>query len=295
MGGIFEHALEIEGLRTFAVELDGEGTPLLLLHGYSDSADTWRPAMDSLRRHGCRAMALDMPGFGRAERLDRDRPVLEQLDEFVAAAVRMLAAESPDGRVIVVGNSLGGCQAIRAAQDSGLPLAGIVPVAPAGLDFARWIQAIRTASPIQMLLRAPVPLPTWAVRAAVGQAYRTMAFARPRSVEGRTIAAFTSHVSTKRDVVRILGTGSRLFPEIANPFQLELVKCPTLVVWGERDAMVYASGAQRLLDQVPGARVALIPDCGHCPQIEARDRFVELVLEFASDLADLPDGRLLAT
>jgi len=295
VGSIFEHELEIEGHRTYAVDLDGGGPPLLLLHGYSDSADTWRPAMDVLRRRGHRARAVDMPGFGRAQRLDRERPVLEQLDEFVAGALRTLAADSTEGSVVVVGNSLGGCQAIRAAQNADLPIGGIVPIAPAGLDLARWIRAIQTASPIQMLLRTPVPLPTWAIRAAVGQAYRTMAFARPRAVAGRSVAAFTSHVSTKRDVVRILGTGSRLYPEITSPFQLERVRCPTLVVWGERDAMVYSRGAQKLLDQVPGSRLELIPDCGHCPQIEARDRFVAVLLEFVSELAGHPAGRLLAT
>ncbi len=49
--------------------------------------------------------------------------------------------------------------------------------------------------------------------------------------------------------------------------------------------MVFDSGAQRLLDAVPGARLVTIDDCGHCPQIEATDRLAELVLDFPPPLA----------
>jgi pimeloyl-ACP methyl ester carboxylesterase len=45
--------------------------------------------------------------------------------------------------------------------------------------------------------------------------------------------------------------------------------------------MVYSKGAQRVLDAVEGARLELIPDCGHCPQVECPDRFVELLLDFS--------------
>lgn len=285
MGTIFEQELEIGGYRTRAIELAGEGVPFLLLHGFSDSADTWRPVLDRLRREGRRAMAVDLIGFGRAQRLDRDGPVLEQLDRFVAACISELA--DSEG-AIVVGNSLGGCLAIRAAQDANLPVRAIVPVAPAGLDLARWLRIIEGAPAVQLILRSPLPLPGWAIRQAVGQAYRTLAFARPRAVQGRAVAAFTSHVPTKRDVIRILGTGRRLLPEIADPFAFERVSCPVLVVWGERDALVYSSGAERILEEVPAARIELLADCGHCPQVEMPERFVELLLGFARGIDEAP-------
>src|SRR5947209_13949124 len=104
---LFEHRLTLGDFETRVLELEGDGTPLLLFHGYADSADTWRHTLDRLARHGRRAIAVDLPGFGTADPLRPD-PILPQLDEFAADALRYLAGR-PRQPVIAVGNSLGGC------------------------------------------------------------------------------------------------------------------------------------------------------------------------------------------
>jgi pimeloyl-ACP methyl ester carboxylesterase len=279
MGVLFEHRLQVAGYETRALELEGEGPPLLLLHAYSDSADTWRPLLDRLRQRRRHAVALDLPGFGTASNLRRDQPVLEQLDAFVRGALLRFAQREA---AIVIGNSLGGCAAIRAAEDAELPIAGIVPVAPAGLDMARWITIIEGERLLRVLLSSPIPVPGTLVRRVVGQAYRQLAFAKPRAADRRIVAAFTSHFSDRREVARRLAIGRALRSEIADPFRLERVRCPVLIVWGDRDRMVYASGAERVLEQVPGARLELLEGCGHCPQVEVPDRLAELIEEFVA-------------
>jgi pimeloyl-ACP methyl ester carboxylesterase len=67
--------------------------------------------------------------------------------------------------------------------------------------------------------------------------------------------------------------------------RLDRVRCPILVVWGERDVMVAASGAERIVAALPDAAVELIEGCGHCPQIEAADRVAELLAGFPEPLA----------
>jgi pimeloyl-ACP methyl ester carboxylesterase len=290
MATIREQRLELAGYGTRALRLDPGsapvGPPMLLLHGFSDSADTWRPVLAQLSRHRRSALAVDLPGFGQADRLDRDKPVLPQLDRFVAAATRH-ASERAGGRVVVLsGNSLGGLAAMRAAEDSRLPLGGIVPVAPAGLDMAGWIAIVEGAPLIRMIMRAPVPLPELAVRGAVGRVYRMLAFARPGDADPAVVSAFTRHVRTRRDVVRVAATARRLRPEIQQPFRLERIACPVLVVWGDRDRMVFHNGAERILAEVDGARLELIDDCGHCPQVECPERLADLLREFGGVLAE---------
>ena len=284
MAGRLERQVELAGFRTRTLELgaaDAQDHPLVLLHGYSDSADTWRPLMKLLAAERRGAIALDMPGFGQAGRLARDMPILPQLDRFARAAIEQAAETSPTGEVIVVGNSLGGCVALRAAQRTDLPIAGIVPIAPAGLDLARWISIIEGAWAIQTILRSPLPLPKPVIHELVGRTYRQLASAHPASLDPEAVASFTRSFASKRDVVRLLATGRRLRPEIQSPFELGWIKCPVLVIWGEKDRMVSAKGADRILAEVEGSRAEIIPDCGHCPQVEAPAVVTGLIAEFS--------------
>ena len=276
MQPLFEHGLTFAGYSTRVLELEGDGPPLVLFHGFSDSADTWRATMATLGRHDRRAIAVDLPGFGKASPLKPGK-VLSQLDRFGEAVVRHIA---PEGGAIVAGNSLGGCVALRLAEREELALAGVVPVAPAGLDMARWLRIIEAHPIIQGILRSPVPIPEPVLRGAVAEVYKRIAFHRPGAVDSKAIRAFTSHFANPRDVARYLATGRSLLPELKDPFKLDQIACPVLVVWGDRDRMVMWKGAQRVLDAVPGARLELLDECGHCPQVECPDRFCELLLDF---------------
>lgn len=283
MAGLGEARLELGGFGTRALELRPGGSndhALVLLHGYSDTADTWRPLLKLYEAEGRGAIALDMPGFGQADRLAREVPILPQLDRFARAAIEQAAVASPTGRVVVAGNSLGGCVALRAAQRRGLPLAGVVPIAPAGLDLARWISVIESAWAVQAILRSPLPVPGAVIRELVGRTYRQLASAHPGSLDAEVVASFTASFASKRDVVRLLATGRRLRSEIQSPFELGWIECPVLVIWGARDRMVSPKGAERIVAEVERARAEIIPDCGHCPQVELPEVVASLISSF---------------
>lgn len=280
MQPLIEHRLELGGYESRVLELEGDGPPLLFLHGFADSADTWRPVLDLLGRQDRRALAVDLPGFGVSSPL-RVGDVLPQLDRFAAGAVRHLA---PDGDVVACGNSLGGTIALRLAERD-LPLAGVVPIAPAGLDMARWFAILERDPGVRALLDIPFPLPERLIRTAVGEVYRRMVFAAPRSARGEQISAFTRHHRNRAAVGRFLATGRRLLPELADPYRLDRVRVPVLLVWGRQDRMVYHRGARQVLEAVPHARLELIDRCGHCPQLEATERLVELLSDFPPPVA----------
>lgn len=281
MSVLFEHRLRIAGFDTRALEVDGDGPPLILLHGWSDSADTWRGVLDPLLHRGRRAVALDLPGYGSATDLALDEPIMSQLDRFVRAALIRFGDGLP---AVVAGNSLGGAAALRAAEADAAPIAGIVPIAPAGLDMAGWFGVVESERILKALLASPVPVPRPVVRRAVGTVYRQIAFAK--RVEPRIISSFTNHVGSTKDVGRILSSGRRLRAELRDPFRLERVECPVLVIWGERDRMVSPTGADRLVDGLPDVEVEIIEGCGHCPQIEEPARVVELLEGFCDRVSE---------
>lgn len=284
MQPLIEHRLELGGYDTRVLELEGHGAPLLLLHGYADSADTWRRMLALLGAEGRRAIAVDLPGFGAADRLKRDEPILPQLDRFAAAAIHHLAEDS-GAQVVVSGNSLGGCVSLRAAADPALPIARVAPIAPAGFDHPVWFRAIESAPVIRYLL-GPVPLPEFVVRRAVGEVFRQLAFAQPRAMDQAVINAFTGHHRTQRDVRRYLATGRRLIPELNNPFDLAAITAPVLLIWGERDRMVTHRGARHVIEALPDTQLELLEGIGHCPQVEAARQVTDLITEFSEGAAE---------
>lgn len=283
MQPLLEHRVELAGFSTRALELEGDGAPIVLLHGYGDSADTWRKVLDRLARQDRRALAIDLPGFGAADPLRPEGAMLEQLGDTAHAAVDYVLEQAGAGhaQAVLAGNSLGGTVTLRAAEDPDAPLAGIVPIAPAGLDMPRWFAVIERDPLIRMILRSPVPVPEPVLRAAVGEVYRQLAFAQPRAAAREVVRAFTDHHASKASVARILDNGRRLLPELQDAFRLERIACPVLLVWGDRDRMVTHRGARRITEALPDTTYELLPGVGHCPQIEAHERVSDLLLDFA--------------
>ena len=277
---LVEHRLELAGFDTRALELEGDGPPLVLLHGFADSADTWRLVLDRLARQGRRAIALDLPGFATATRLEPGL-VLPQFDAFAAAAVRH-AAEEAGEPAVVAGNSLGGCMALRAAQDAQLPLRGAIPVAPAGFDHPVWFRIIESFPLVRAMLAAPLPEPV--VQLAVGEAYRQLAFARPREAPAAVVNSFASHHRRRADATRFLAVGRRLLPELQGCFELDRIEAPVLLVWGDRDRMVTHRGSRHLVEALGDREdfaYELFEGCGHCPQVEMPERLAATMVAFA--------------
>jgi pimeloyl-ACP methyl ester carboxylesterase len=277
MEPLVEHRMELAGHRTRVLELEGMGPGIVLLHGWGDSADTWRLLLAELATRGRKAIAVDLPGFGKATGL-QPGAILPQLDDFAAALVQHWGAGEP---VIVAGNSLGGCVALRLGENPELPLVGVVPVAPAGLEMPGWFDLVERDPIVRRLLDIPIPVPGALVRSLVGGAYRNLAFSHPKAAQREVVDAFAAHHGSRRRAAALLESGRQLLPELASaPFDLATIACPVMLVWGTRDRMVPHTGARVVLGELPATRVELIEGCGHCPQVEATGQLLELLLEF---------------
>ena len=274
---ISERSARYGGTATRVLAVEGEGPPLLLLHGYSDSADTWRPLLRVLCGDRA-AVAVDLPGFGRADRV-RPGAYLPVLDAFVAELVREHAAGGP---VLVVGNSLGGVAALRAAHDPDLPLVGIAPISPAGLGHAPWVDLISREPIVHRLLALPVPVPPALIRRALMLAMRRLAYGDPRRADAEVLGHYAGHHVDAADVRRVVAGARTLLAELREGYAgLDTIACPVLMLWGERDVLVPIAGATRVLEAVPGSRLETLPGVGHCAQAEVPERVAELLVDFA--------------
>ncbi|MDA0163218.1 alpha/beta fold hydrolase [Solirubrobacter ginsenosidimutans] len=280
MTSVVEHRIEIAGHATRALEVDGGGPGIVLLHGWGDSADTWRPLLAQLGARGRRAIAVDLPGFGEATRL-HDGAVLPQLDAFALDLVESWADKEP---VVVAGTSLGGCIALRLAEHPGnVRLVGVVPVSPDGLELPSWFDPIEEDPIVRKLLSIPVPVPGILVRRARSSAYRQLSYNHPSDTQRHVVDAFSRDGETRADLAMLLGSGRRLAPELSNaPFDLVGIRCPVLLVWGAHDRTLPHTDARIALDSLPTTHVELIEGAGRHPQLDATSRLLELLLPFGT-------------
>ena len=235
--------VEVGGVPTRAVSSAGEGVPAVFLHGWLDNADTWLSVLDRLSVAGRTGIAYDLPGFGTAPPLG-DGSVLDQLVDFVAAAVTD-AAEAAGRKVVVVGNSLGGWVALRLAELSDLPLAGVVPIGPAGIRMAPLFFTLDRMPAVSRIISVPAPVPPAMVRGVAGRLYRTLAFADPAGVDKSVVDRFTRfHV--ERPVIRErLEYAKRLRPELDDPFDADADPLPRNRDLGRRRPALHGRGRGR--------------------------------------------------
>lgn len=271
--------MTVGGIPTRAVSANGDGIPTVLLHGWLDNADTWFEVLRGLGELDRPAIAYDLPGFGVAPAL-RSGSILDQLVEFTAAAVRD-AAERSGREVVVAGNSLGGWVALRAAEREELPIAGVVPVGPAGIRMAPLFFTLDRVPAVSRVVWLPTPVPPALMRSIAGRLYRSLAFAEPAAVERAVVDRFTRFTVDRTLIRNRLDYAKRLRPELARPFDPARIKAPVTVLWGERDRLCIPDGAAKLAAALPHARIEMLPGCGHTPQVEAPDRVIQAIVELA--------------
>lgn len=123
--GIEERVVEFDGHSIHTLEAGTENSQsVLLLHGAKFNAETWRKlgTLDLLAKAGYRAMALDLPGFGKSPRWRFDR----------AKLLERLLPELGIGKPVVLAASMSGAVTFPVLEARPDLVAGFIGVAPAG-------------------------------------------------------------------------------------------------------------------------------------------------------------------
>lgn len=259
----------------------GAGSPLLLMHGYEQSATSWQWVIPSLARTH-RVLALSLPGHGDSAPAVGGYAPGRDLAPFVAGFLDTLGV----GPLDVVGNSVGGAVALRLALAEPRRVRTLTLVGSAGLG--------RDVNPLLALAALPVlgELAILLTRVPGGDLLRTtmsaaMLFAQPWRMpaefitEQHALARRAGQLEASTAMARALFdvTGQR---EVLLD-QLHTLTMPTLVVWGACDYVLPAYQAQAAVDRLPRGRLALFPDCGHLPHVECPDRFAAVLSEFLTE------------
>lgn len=254
----------------------GQGEPLLLVHGFFAWSFTWRKNMAALGVQ-FRTTAIDLRGFGLSQRGARLRYGLDDQADLLAA---FLEARG-QGRVALIGHSMGGEVALRFALRYPDRVKGLVLVAPSALvqRQRRWEERYLVPLPVlgPLALRLSVLNRRFAAR-SVREAYY-----RPNLVTPEEIAGYL-HPASVPGSARSLAAILQQVDFGAAAGRLGEVRQPTLIIWGENDPWVPVAHAHRLRQLLPNSELVTFPDCGHVPPEEQPDRFHQVVIPFLDRL-----------
>lgn len=265
------------GVETRVLSVSGTGTPVVLLHGYGDSAATWRGVLARLEAAGRSAFAVDLPGFGQADQR-RPGPMVPQFDAFVDAVL------ADTGPAVLVGNSLGAATAVRAAARNGAVKALIALDDPLGAEH--WLARRARACPVperfwSLVSRLPVPAPL--LRGATRRFAPKMLYGPGTQPDPDVIAYWTGIAARMGDVAALGRDAFAYAYESAAGHAGIRVDCPTVIVHGARDRIIPVYSSRTLYRLIPGSELVVLPASGHCPQLDDPATVARIVLGLWAD------------
>lgn len=254
---------------TLAYGDSGRGQPIVFLHAFPLNRTMWAEQESALSSH-YRVITIDPRGHGES-----DAPLWHYSLDQAADDVRALLDHLSITQALFVGLSMGGYILLafyRKYTDrvKGMVLADTraqadTPEGKAGRFQMAQIAYKQGPSAIADIMIPKLLSPaTIQTRPEIAQQVRTM-------IEGNQIS----------------GIAGDLMAMAERPDSVPLLKqiaCPTQIIVGELDQATPPADAKLMAEQIPHARLAIIPNAAHLANLEQPEAFTRLIEEFDSAL-----------
>lgn len=253
---------------------EGQGTPIVLLHGTAASLNTWDGWTAELsKKH--RVLRLDLPGFGLTGRNATDT---YSIDYYSALLLHFLDSLNIE-KAHIAGSSLGGQIAYDFAASHPERVQNLILVSPTGVTNAN------DKSISMPFLMAQTPLLKHSLK------YITPRFIVEKSLKevyGDDSRLSEEAITASHDMLLREGNREAFVARMNtldadNLHKLAAVQAPTLILWGEADAWVPVSNAAHFQKEIKGAQLKLYPGAGHIPMEELPQETVQDALRFLAN------------
>jgi pimeloyl-ACP methyl ester carboxylesterase len=247
----------------YAEHGDAGGEAIVFLHGWPDSWFSFSRVVEKIPER-YRALLIDQRGFGESERPDGGYDIRS----MAADVAGFLDALSID-RATIVGHSFGSFVARRVALDYPKRVDRLVLIGTGWLgsnDVTRDVHASLDG------LSDPV----------------SREFAR--DFQASTVFSPLPEAFFEQIVSESLKLPSRLWAELLGSVisyddrnDLVRMAVPTLLLWGDHDALFPRDDQERLAAAIPRARLRIYPEIGHCPNWECPDEVAVDLVAFKTE------------
>jgi 4,5:9,10-diseco-3-hydroxy-5,9,17-trioxoandrosta-1(10),2-diene-4-oate hydrolase len=261
------HHVDIGNGHTIHYHDMGHGDVVIFLHGAGAGASgysNFKGNYPEFARAGYRALVPDLLGFGLSSKPDLPQYDLDLFISGVKGLVDALGVE----RVTLLGNSLGGAVALGYALAYPEDVARLILMAPGGVeDLDTYLAMPGIANMFKVYQSGQTG--TEAMRSVMRMQLFDPALLTDEIVNERAPIAATQ-TQAARSVLKVPNMTARLHE----------LRCPVFGFWGVNDQFNPASGAAKLLEHCPNARIVMLNRCGHWVQVEHREMFNRACVDF---------------
>ncbi len=261
---------EIDGVKIHYQE-KGEGTPLVLVHGYTSLAYTWKDVFEPLSKY-FRVIAVDLKGFGFSDKPDGDYTKRAQ-----SILVKGLLDHLKIEKTWLAGNSMGGDVAINVALQYPEVVIGLILIDSAGVKFESKSPSASSSFNIPFF----------------GRAFAALALSSDKLVRGGLERSYYDDSKITDEDVRIYHlpltsvNGQRAAALAVQqwdlyPVEKDLGKInyPTLIIWGAEDEVIPLETGRKMNSLIKDSEMIVYENTGHLPQEETPDMVAKDIKSF---------------
>jgi pimeloyl-ACP methyl ester carboxylesterase len=239
-------------------KIGGEGKPLLILHGWGGSSESWVNVQRILGRYGYRVICPDFPGFGKSE-----RPKIPwNVSDYENWAIEFLKFLNLE-KFYLVGHSFGGRVAIKLAVDYPEKIKKLILCAPAGIKSEPNLET-------KILLSF----------AKIGNSVFTFRHLRRFK---RGVRNFFYIFLRNRDYAKANGIMKETMKKVLEEdlsLYVPRIEKKTLIIWGKNDRVVPVKFAHIFEGKIKGSELSIIPKVGHGPHLFFPEKTAKIIAEF---------------
>ena len=288
----------------FRVTGEESNPPIVLIHGFGASSDHWRNNAEIFASEGFRVFGIDLIGFGKSEQ-NLQNKIKHLENQFWANQLASFLDEIVDiqknGKVILIGNSLGALTAITTLSNRpeliktiiAAPLPEPVFVNPIKFSFPNWLLKVKSflikivfyLFPLKTLVNliSRTKLITFALQSAY---FRSISNDTPLK---RIVTVPAKRVNASK-ALRAMCIGMSNRPNSAKgPSIIEKIqnlpnRPPILLIWGKQDKLIPIFLAKKLIKLHPWLKLTVVNEAGHCPHDELPIHFNQIVMKWLKNL-----------
>lgn len=271
--------ITVDGIRMHYQRFSNEAArkTIILIHGYNSSCLVWKTVAPLFAEKGFEVIAVDLIGFGFSQKPDWFEYSIDSQARMLIRFMNRIGL----GKAIVIGSSYGGAVAASMALDYPERIEKLILVSPVcnnkplSHPLMRMARVPVLAEVISALLVDSRSFIKWRMKNALSPSNYGL-------ISKERIEMLRMPIRAKDSQSALIATARRWD---ANRIQEDahLISQPTLILWGEDDKVIDISNARRLYEDILNSRLVIFKNCGHLPQEEKPNDFVEVVTSFLSD------------